>query len=179
MKDRIWLFPIFDDTQYDMRNTVVKYWAMKSSFTQHLPDGCLECRLGADVTSERDLLARLWGELAPYIVGRPIAGWRIYDRTWPVLINRSLINRVPIPAWARHDPTKRWPTLVFYDLFGIYTQGRRFDNRDKDVTLSQALEMWLPDEPLLLDVKPGEAVPPHYGCVCLSAMERVVERYET
>jgi len=178
MKDHIWLFPIFDDTQYDMRNTIVKYWAMRSSFTAGQPDGCLEFRLGVDVQSESELLGRLWAELSPWVIGRTISGWRIYDRIWPILVNRSLVHRIPVPAWARQDPTKRWPTMTFFDLFSIYTQGRRYDSHDKDVTLSQALELWLPDDPLLPDIRPGDAVPPHYGCLCLNAMEKVVRLYE-
>ena len=177
MKSVVWLFPVISEPQYALGHNPIIYWAMRSQFTTGAPDGCIECRLGTEVTTEHALLYELWNYLTPQIVGRPIAGWRLYDRVWPALINRSIINRVAIPPWARHDPSKRWTTLTFYDVFGIFTQGKRLDNHDRDLTLSQILELWLPDEPLLPLVA-DNVIPEHYGCLALDAMQRVVQLYE-
>lgn len=176
MKDRIWLFPIADNPR-DLSRAVVKYFAIKSVFTIDAMGGCVECKLGPN-NSEKSLLSYLWQILEPQVVGRPLAGWRLYDRTWPLLVNRSIANDVAVPTWARHDPTKRYAVLVMYDLYNIWTQGKRLESQDRDVTLSMALETWLPDEPIIPELDVGAEIPPDYGCNCIEAMEKVADKYE-
>ena len=177
MKDRIWLFPVADNP-HDLSRAVVKYFAIKSVFTTDAMGGCVDFRLGDGEHAERSLLSYFWQLLEPQIVGRPLAGWRLYDRAWPLLVNRSLANGVPVPAWARHDPAKRYATRVMYDLYNILTQGKRLEPQDRDVSLGMALALWLPDWPAIPDWKFDEPVPHEYGCLCLEGMEKVAERYE-
>lgn len=178
MKDRIWLFPVTDNP-HDISRAVVKYFAIKSIFTSDAAGGCTECRLGPGDNAERSLLTDFWQMVeSNQPVGRPLAGWRLYDRAWPLLVNRSIANGVTVPVWARHDPTKRYAVMAMYDLYNIWTQGKRLESHDRDITLSLALSTWLPDEPVIPELRPDEEIPADYGCTCIAAMEKVAERYE-
>jgi len=134
---------------------------------------------------EASLLSQLWDALASYGVGgyREVAGWEVQERTWPTLLNRSLVNGVQIPAWAKHDLTRRWPVIQLHDISQIYKSGASHYNRPLP-KMEHVLRFWLGEDfPCESDLQIAASVYPqreelkHQTCQYVDGMCRAVARY--
>lgn len=185
-RELFWIFPVFENDDGDIPSITLKYIGFMSRYIGGGKE-CIDFQIGRkvvedspEVQTEKELLMLAWEMINCYVTSNTIlAGWRLYERYWPLFINRTLANGIPLPVWARHDPTKRYSTLTIYDLYNIYTQGKRLDYRDRDLTLPQVLSMWNPSGPPIAAISPGEPVPDGYGCTCIIEMQKIAEQYET
>jgi hypothetical protein len=104
------------------------------------PEGCRSLHS----PDEHQLLIDTWGLLEGLGCGvyRQAAGWQIQQRIWPVLINRSIVNNVPVPPWARHDLTRRFSASNLHDISQIYMAGASPYGRPLP-PINYALQFWL------------------------------------
>ena len=135
--------------------------------------------------NEASVLSEMWEALTNYGVGgyREVAGWELQEGTWPTLINRSFVNGVPIPPWAKHDLSRKWPSVQLHDVSQIYRAGASNYHRPLP-KLEHVLQFWLGTEfPCEADLQNTASVFParetlkDQTCQYVDGMCRAVARY--
>jgi hypothetical protein len=148
--------------------------------------GCVSFAVGEkENPTEADLLRQVWAFLHSVTFGgnKLVAGWEIYSKITPLLLNRSIKYGLEIPYWIRPDVTKKWGAGGLFDVAQVYYCGVYPSVRPLP-DLGEALGFWLgrpfpleADTRLFADQNPLHPDLTTTTCDYVQGMATVVSRF--
>jgi hypothetical protein len=172
-----------DDMQFERAKKYDRFAKVSHVTWRKGDNDCVSINI-EECGNEQALLQAFWDNISLEVFNATPAGWCIFDKVWPRLVNRSLIYGITVPSWAKTDLKKKYSTLNMLDVAYIYKQGVYQGERPLP-EIHHALSFWLggafPDEDqirLKACVNPTDPTIEQAACSYIEGMAEIVRRYE-